>query len=838
MLVVSKVLVVCPKKLSNNWTVYQANQNHTKNPFQRDRFNYGVLYHTDIGRTSGQSGANGIVLDGFNWGAYDLVVIDESHNFRGNPSEKTNDSGDVKLNRAAWLMEKIIKAGGKTKMLMLSATPVNNNLRDIRNQIYYITEGKDGALSKSCDIKSIAQTLKAAQNNFTRWSGRKENEKKTKDLLEGLDSAFFKLLDELTIARSRKHITAFYDMDAIGHFPRREKPIAIYPEIDTDNRFPSYDAINKRILEYKLSIFNPSEYLLDDEKKSKYEKAADGKPLFTQGDREHYLIGMMKVNFLKRLESSIESFEISLDRTIRKIENLQEKIHSFIAIQGNQKSDANVSIDDFAPDETEIEEGAETDDWIVGKKLQYNLADLDLERWLKDLQSDKDALVSLHDSAHAVTAERDAKLAELKRIIADKVKKPFNGGDGGNGGNKKVLVFTAFSDTAQYLYENLAPWLTEELHLHSALVFGSGSKTTFGDNNYNSILTNFSPLSKERGAETQQEIDVLIATDCISEGQNLQDCDFLVNYDIHWNPVRIIQRFGRIDRIGSKNAAIKLVNFWPTKDLDAYINLKGRVESRMALVDVTATADDNLLKADSTDSNMFGELIPDGFLAEQESNYRDKQLRQLQSEILDLEDMDESISLTDFTLDDFRIELLQYINQNKHRMENSPPGLYAVVPAPGGEHFAMLGKRDFSADEKDIIKPGVIYCLKQKKVSADNESVNPLNPFFLVYIRDDGTVRYNYTHAKHILEMFRLLCVGTAAPYDELCTMFNAETQNGADMTKYAALLKSAADEVVRVFRRKGSANLVTSRDALLIPDEESIRAMDDFELVTWLVVR
>jgi SNF2 family DNA or RNA helicase len=817
-----KVLVICPKKLTGNWTVYQASQNNKRNPFKRDRFNYSVLYHTDIGRTSGTSSANGIDLNAFNWGVYDLIVIDESHNFRGNPSSKENDGGDIKFNRAAWLMEKIIKAGAKTKVLMLSATPVNNDLRDIRNQIYYITEGNDSALFESCNIKSIEQTLKIAQNNFTRWAGPKNNAKKTNDLLEKLDSSFFKLLDELTIARSRKHIINFYDINAIGSFPHREKPIAIYPEIDTANRFPSYDTINKRILEYKLSIFNPSAYVKED-KKSKYEKTAGGKVQFSQGIREHFLIGMMKVNFLKRLESSIESFEISLDRTIRKIEDLQSKINAFITAHGKTQQDEGLfskafSVDDYAPNEDEIE-SEDADAWIVGKKLQYNLADLDLERWLKDLRSDKDALVSLHANAGAVTVDRDAKLAELKCIIADKVKKPFNDA------NKKIIVFTAFSDTAHYLYENIEPWATKELHLHSALVFGSGSKTTFGENNYDNILTNFSPRSKERDAETSEEIDVLIATDCISEGQNLQDCDFLVNYDIHWNPVRIIQRFGRIDRIGSKNKNIKLVNFWPTKDLDAYINLKTRVEARMALVDVTATADDNLLKTDQTDGSIFGELLSDGALAMQGSNYRDKQLKQLQSEILDLEDMDESISLTDFTLDDFRVELSKYINQNKQKLEKSPYGLYAVVPSPSDEY-------------SEIIKPGVIFCLAQKIVREGNESVNPLNPFFLIYIRDDGTVRYNYTHAKHILEIFRLLCSGKNEPYNELCICFNAETKSGADMTKYAGLLKRAADETARVFKRKGSANLVNSRDALLIPDAEMVSSMDDFELVTWLVIK
>jgi len=815
-----RVLVLCPKKLTGNWTIYQASQNHALNPFKRDRYNYTVLYHTDMSRESGKSDANGIDLANFNWGAYDLVVIDESHNFRGNPMDNVKDDGSIKMNRAKWLMEKVIKSGAKTRVLMLSATPVNNTLRDLRNQIALITEGREDALFEACRIKDIGLTLRNAQAQFTTWADPKRNPKRNmKQLLERLDSSFFKLLDELTIARSRKHIKSFYGLDSVDSFPERNKPYSVYPDIDLIKRFPSYDRINKQILEYKLSVFNPTAYVKPDKQK-KYEEMAGRQVLaFTQSDRENYLIGMMKVNFLKRLESSIESFEISLDRTIKKIEDLEQKINEFQNTMGVSQEE---SLDSLIPDEEELEEiGDDQDGWQVGKKLKFDLADLELDRWLADLQKDKDALIDLFNNASAVGPERDAKLKELRTLIDDKIKKPINNS------NKKVIVFTAFADTAEYVYKNVKDWVRNELGLNCALVCGSYTRTTFGKNDYDSILLNFSPIAKNRAmmdsVDQTEEIDILIATDCISEGQNLQDCDYLINYDIHWNPVRIIQRFGRIDRLGSKNKTIQLVNFWPTKDLDNYINLKERVEARMALVDVTATGEDNILNTEQ-----IQELISDDL------KYRNQQLKKLKEEVLDLEDMDETVSLTDFTLDDFRIELLHFLDINRKRLQDSPLGLYAIVPSPAGEY----ADREFTETEKGIIKPGVIFCLKQKENSDGNEQVNPLNPYFLVYIRDDGTVRYNYTNAKQILEIYRLLCQGKKAPYDKLCELFNEETQNGEKMDRYSELLKGAVNAIVKIFKKRGNQKLTSDRGALLIPIAKQINEMEDFELVTWLIVR
>jgi len=844
-----RVLVLCPKKLKENWSIFK--QNVDRNILIGDRFGYDILCHTDLGREGGYSGD--INLETVKWGNYGLVVIDESHNFRGNPMDKVKESGAVKMNRAKCLMEKIIKSGVKTKVLLLSATPVNNNLRDLRNQILIITEGENDALFETTGIKDIALSLKNAQTNFTNWADNKKNPNRTvKQLIEKLDSSFFKLLDEITIARSRKHIINFYNAEKeVGKFPERLKPISIYPNIDTEDKFFTYDTLNKKILDYKLSVFNPSKYVMEGleskygiktkeekvkEKKEKAERkrrkqkgeAVEQKtnePSFDQSDRENFLIGMMKINFLKRLESSVESFEISMKRTLDKIDKLEMEIKEFQQKKGNKE--AEYEAENFEPDESEKEENDdELDGWEIGKKLKFKLKDLNLDDWLTDLKSDSEALYDIYLRAKDVDVTRDAKLKDLKKLIQDKINKPLNKG------NKKIIVFTAFADTANYLFDELKNWVQQDLKLNIALVVGSQSKTSFGKAEYSNILTNFSPVAKHRNIMKSMpqkgEIDVLIASDCISEGQNLQDCDFLINYDIHWNPVRIIQRFGRIDRLGSKNDKIQLVNFWPTKDLDNYINLKERVEARMALVDITATADDNVLATDQIE-----ELIEDDL------KYRNKQLKTLRDEVLDLEEMNESISLTDFTLDDFRVELLNFLENNRKKLEEAPFGLYTVVPSPSGSHSNCLEAEKIQAAEKEIIKPGVVYCLKQKGNTEGNEEVNPLQPYFLVYIRDDGQVRFNYTNAKHILEIYRLMCAGKSQPFEELCDLFNSETNQGEEMKQYTELLKKAIDEISRVFNKRSSQKITgNDRGALLIPKSKRINEADNFELVTWLVIK
>lgn len=798
----NRVLVLCPKKLRENWTVYQAQNNSELNPFLEDRFSFTVLCHTDLSRVGGKSGD--IDLDNINWGNFDLIVIDESHNFRNNTKGKKDEDGRIaSVSRYERLMEQIIKQGVKTRVLMLSATPVNNNLRDLRNQFYFITEDRDDAFRKSIRIRSIGDTLKVAQSAFTTWSNKTDRD--IRELMERLDSSFFKLLDELTIARSRKHIRKYYNLQEIGEFPRREKPLAVYPAIDNKNSFISYDLLNEEIQKYELSLFNPSKYVKP-EQKQKYEYKIRN---FTQEGRERFLIGMMKVNFLKRLESCVHSFAVSMERTVGKIDDLKTKISLFQEYQAKAET---IDLDDLSieDDDQEIQ-----DAWEVGKKVTFALADLELDRWLMDLGKDRQQIEKLYKEAAAVSVARDAKLADLKRLIKEKAANPNVDLDGKP--NRKALIFTAFADTALYLFENLQDWARRELKVHIAMVTGGAveNRTTFGKNEYNHILTNFSPLSKNRrkirSMIQEEEIDILIATDCISEGQNLQDCDCLINYDIHWNPVRIIQRFGRIDRIGSRNRSIRLINFWPTKDLDRYIALKDRVEARMALVDITATADDNLLQEEIRD------------LVEGDLKYRDKQLKKLRDEILDLEEVTDGVSLSEFTLDDFRIELANYIEANRRKLESAPLGLYAVVPAP---------------EAHPVIRPGVIFCLRQLGDTAGNEIVNPLQPCFLIYVREDGAIRFNFTQAKQILEIFRTLAAGESKAFDALCDLFNAETGNGDDMARYDSLLVKAVAAVTAMFKKRAIGALLSGRGGRLIPRAQQAEAEEDFELITWLVIK
>ena len=803
-----RVLVLCPKRLRDNWTVYLAQNNSELNPFLKDRFAYTVLSHTDLSRDSGR--VDSIDLATLNWGNFDLIVIDESHNFRNNTRGKRDEDGNlIRKSRYERLLEDIIQAGVKTKVMLLSATPVNNNLKDLRNQIYFVTEGRDTEFSESFGIRSLKDTLAAAQRTFTEWAKR-AGEKDARELIDKLSASFFTLLDELTIARSRKHIQRYYQasLKQIGQFPKRKKPQSMSPDIDLKGRFPSYDRLNDEVSNYQLSLFNPSKYVLE-EFRDQYEA---GKVLnFSQSDREHFLIGMMRVNFLKRLESSVHSFNITMERTIEKIENLEQRIRNFIAHQASEAEE--IQQETFLDRDEEDDELTQA--FEVGGKLRIPMSHLDVSAWLNDLKKDRDQLSLLAGVANDVTPERDAKLADLRELIEKKVRNPTINARGEH--NRKIVVFCAFADTATYLYDNLHEWARQSLNVHIALVSGGArtNQTTFGQADFAQILTNFSPRAKQRekikSMPQDDEIDILIATDCISEGQNLQDCDLLVNYDIHWNPVRIIQRFGRIDRIGSLNAEIQLVNFWPTPDLNKYIDLKNRVEARMALVDIAATAEDNVLQAEDLE-----ELI------HQDLRYRDKQLLRLKDEILDLEDFHESVSLNEFTLDDFRMELATYIEFNRAVLEDAPFGLYAVVP-PHPEYAT--------------IKPGVIYCLKQQQEAKGNEAVNALQPYFLVYIRDDAEIRYNFTAPRQILEIFRTVCQGQKESYTQLCELFDQQTGNGENMSQYNTLLEKAVAAIVAQFTRKTTGNLFAGREGKLIDSGNTVKHASDFELITWLVI-
>jgi len=797
-----RVLVLCPKRLSENWTVYQAVNNDQLNPFFKDKFQYTVLAHTDLNRDGGYSGT--INLDTFTWSNYDLLVIDESHNFRNNTPGKEDDEGNYKKSRYQKLMEEVIQSGVNTKVLLLSATPVNNQLKDLRNQVSLITAGNLNAFNNSLDINNYGEMFRVAQLNFTKWASSEKRD--VRDLLNSLDSAFFKLLDAITIARSRKHIKRYYNLNRIGNFPDRGKPVPIYSAIDVLELFLSYDKLNEEISHYKLSLFNPSAFFKDGA-----EKFYEGKiKAFKQKDREYFLIGMMRINFMKRLESSVHSFAISLERTIKKINDLETKLKDY----KKNNIDKELNYEDVLINDPEDEELDEANQ--VGGKTKFRLSHIRIDDWLKALKEDEKQLHSLSLFAKDITPDRDAKLFELKKLIEDKIQNPSPTIDGRV--NKKILIFTAFSDTAAYLYNNLQDWVHNKLKTHIALVTGgsAANNTTLGEKKFQNILVNFSPRSKNRamlkGFPQDEEIDILIATDCISEGQNLQDCDYLINYDIHWNPVRIIQRFGRIDRIGSLNKKVNMINFWPTKDLDNYIRLKVRVEARMALVDLTATAEENILNEDE-----LKELI------DKDLKYRDKQLLKLKDEILDLEDLNDNVSLSEFSLDDFRMELLRYIEKNREKLESAPFGLYSIVP-PSSDYAT--------------IKPGVIFCLKQKGSFSENEKVNPVQPYYLVYIQDDGELRYTFVQTKQILEIYQHLCFGKDSVYEELCRLFDNETSQGRDMQPYDNLLKKAVFAISSTFKKRMAANLQSSRSGQIVPLSQQPNYERDFELITWLLIK
>ena len=685
-----RVLVLCPRKLRENWALYPAYLAHRDNPFIDDRFGYTLLSHTDLSRDSGMVGITD--LSKFNWGSFELVVIDESHNFR-------NHGGQ----RYERLTEEIIKQGANTKVLMLSATPVNTSLTDLRNQIYLMTAGRDDAFRKGLGIRSIGNVVSVAQKEFKGWESAKNGTSKRgkADLLQKLGAEFFRLLDAVSISRSRRQIERFYahEMENIGHFPEHSNPCNHYPPTDLRGQL-SYDGLAKQIGKFELSIYRPTKYLTEEARK---QRLLEEQPVlnFTQEDREHYLIGMMRTNFLKRLESSPHSLTLTLERTVGKIDELLERIDCY----QNRPAAGTGDQVEVLPDEDEDDE----DFYINRARDPYHLREFDLNEWQSDLRGDRGVLDEARKRVAAVTPERDGKLREIERAIRDKVGEPTVDRDGTT--NRKLLVFTTFKDTAEYLYQHLGD-LARDLGIELAMVAGDATHTTFGENNFNAVLTNFAPRARNRKDHVAtKEIDLLIATDCISEGQNLQDCDTVVNYDIHWNPVRLIQRFGRIDRIGSRNRSVRMVNFWPTDDMNVYLDLENRVLARMALADMAATGQDDLLNPDEINDS-----------ASQELSFRDQQLLRLLDEVPDLDELDDSPAMGDFTLDYFFAQLLRYLEQNRDELEELPYGAYAV------------------ANTANSTRSGVIFFLRQRNASYDSlEGVSsPIHPFYLVFVRDDG----------------------------------------------------------------------------------------------------
>ena len=780
-----RVLVLCPRKLRENWLLYPAYTNQQGNPFAADRFGYTLLSHTDLSRDGGTSGD--VNLSRFNWGGFDLVVIDESHNFR-------NDGGQ----RYARLIDDIIKQGARTKVLMLSATPVNTSLIDLRNQIYLMTEKRDDVFRESLGIGNVGTVLSAAQKQFKSWENQKGKRDKAQ-LLERLGADFLGLLNGVSIARSRRQIEQFYaqEVERIGRFPEHEKPDNRYPDTDRAGHL-SYQGVAGQIGNFKLSVYRPTDYLIDETRIAEL-KAERQRRNFNQADRERFLIEMIRTNFLKRLESSAHALTLTLNRTVGRIDGLLERIDQFEKVQ--QRKPETVEV---APDEQDFEED---DDFVINRaRHPYRLSELDLGRWRADLERDRETLDAARRQVEAITPERDGKLAEIRRLIHDKVERPASDQDGN--ANRKLLVFTTFKDTAEYLYNNLGD-LAGEMGVNMAMVSGDATHTTCGANDFNAILSNFAPRARSRVDSDACTIDLLIATDCISEGQNLQDCDTVLNYDIHWNPVRLIQRFGRIDRIGSRSKTVRMVNFWPTQDMETYLRLENRVRARMALADMAASGDEDPLSEED---------------AQIELRFRDEQLLKLREEIIDLDELEDTPALSDFTLDYFFAQLLQYLEKNRDQLEALPNGAYAV-----------------SAASAPTATPGVVFFLRQRNTGASPRSrrASPVHPFYLVYIRDDGQIRFGCANTKQALDVFEAASVGRVSPIPSLCDRFNAETDNGHDMTHYSGLLNAVVAHITQAHQTNQAAGLGLggSRDFKLSTADESPTAASDFELITWLVI-
>ncbi len=782
------VLVLCPKKLAENWNTYK--DNYVNNPIAADRLNYNVLFHTDLSRNDGTS--NGIDLDRLNWGNYDFVVIDESHNFRNGAGTHAN----THENRYIKLMDKVIRAGVRTKVLMLSATPVNNRFTDLKNQLALAYEGNSQFINEKLDTKKpIDEIFRQAQRAFNTWSKLDPDARTTDALLRTLDFDFFELLDSVTIARSRRHIEKYYDTAEIGQFPQRLKPISLRPSMTDLSSAINYNQIFELLTQLSLCIYTPSNYIFPS-KIAKYIDLTHNKGnMLTQQGREQGIRRLMSINLLKRLESSVYSFNLTLTRICDLIISTIKAIDDFEKYGRADMDVVEVSEDDF-----DMEDGS-TDYFTVGKKVKIDLADMDYKTWRTELQQDAENLELLTLMIADITPKHDLKLQNLLKLMDEKMHRPINEG------NKKILIFSAFSDTAEYLYDQVAGYVKEKYGLDTAVITGSiDGKTTIKGlkANLNNVLTCFSPISKGRDVlmpGSTKEIDILIATDCISEGQNLQDCDYLVNYDIHWNPVRIIQRFGRIDRIGSKNKVIQLVNFWPDMTLDEYINLKSRVETRMKISVMTSTGDDDLINQEEK-----GDL-----------EYRKQQLKRLQEEVVDMEDMSTGISIMDLGLNEFRLDLLDYIKTHGD-MAKKPKGLHAVVPATKEN------------------PEGVIFVLRNINNNINFDNQNRIHPFYMVYIGVDGEVVCDYLNPKKLLDTIRLLCRGKSEPVMPLCAKFNDETDDGRDMKEVSQLLSDAINSIIDVKEESDIDSLFSAGGTSALMN--AVSGLDDFELICFLVVK
>lgn len=765
----NRVLVLTPAKLYDNWNSFRGDY---KDSFLKETFNYRIMFHTDLSRYSGMS-RSGQDLKKFDWGLYDLVVIDESHNFR-NRNDRYDDNDQLIMTRYARLMQDVIKHGNNnTKVLMLSATPVNNSLVDLKNQISIITRDTDSAFEEK-GITSVENLLRRTSASINAWEKRPHHKKD--ELLDSLPSDFYKLLEMMTIARSRKHITNYYGNNGVGKFPEKNRPITLNSDIDTEGELLNFKETNELLEALILSVYTPMKYIKKEYTKiytDKYSLKGKHGGYMEFDTQANGMIILHRFNLFKRLESSVYSFEETLRRMIEKIERTQESL-----LKG---------IGDILQEDTEFDDNEEV--YIEGK-YEIDVRHLRIDDYLEDLESDKRIISKIHENAKKVlTEQRDQKLRDLIKILEYKLKEtPYNNG------NKKVIVFTAFADTADYLYDKLS----KKLNVYTACVTGKRVVTNNKnvDSEFNSVLCAFSPLSKmKKEISADEQIDLLIGTDCISEGQNLQDCDTVINFDIQWNPVSLIQRFGRIDRIGSKNTNIQMINFFPNMELNDYLGLEARVKGKMTTLNLVSTGDEDVLTPEMNDFN-----------------FRKRQLERLKDEVIDIEDANDNISLTDLNMNEYLNELSEYI-QNVPEIKKVPKGVYSVT---------------------DGDNTGVLFCFKHRNNANKPKSDSSLYPYYLIYMKNNGEVFYGNGQAREVVKQFRKLCYKKKQPVMELFREFFVRTNNAKDMQFYSDLLNKAIKSIKGEEESKATQLMFDFGGFNNAFAEETA---DDFELISFLVV-
>jgi len=669
-----EILLLCPKKLEINWKRYRK---HQDSKFEKDQLDFFVRFHTDLNEARVEK-YDDRADKYFTNDKPKLIVIDESHNLRNNKS-----------NRYKFLMESILQPNEDIKVLMLSATPINNSLNDIRNQFNLMVQGNVYGYEESLGVKNIDYSFRRAQKAFNEW--RSSPAPIISDFIKELPANFFTITDNLTVARTRKMIEG---QEASLVFPKKEKPINLFVTPHELGNFETFEELFNQFPPM-LSGYQPSFYL--------DESAETQNVLQDEKQRDRFLVKMLYILMVKRLESSWFSFYSTVGKIKDHHQNALDKIKAF---QENKKNES-ISEEDFSLFEDDDLE-ADYEEFTLGKKRKISIEDIDaagnLDNYKFDLKKDIDALDNLYSNLikfekkieKETIQPNNLKSVDNKlEVLIQQINKKRASGK--NDGNQKMVIFTVYRDTANYLFKELKARGFDKL----AMVSGSGSLVSDTDEEsklFEPILERFAPFTKlyrekewdfesftsstldyknwiewvaENHPKTynklQNPIDIIIATDALSEGQNLQDADMVVNYDIHWNPVRIIQRMGRIDRLGSPNKTISGINFWPSKNINIYLNLQGRIEQRMAAMKLAGA------EVDINFSDSFREMAHDENLDQQMTN---RMLRQMEVTFDDL-DGEESFGFDDLSLENYRQDLWDEFNKDKEKYQRMPKGVYS-----------------------------------------------------------------------------------------------------------------------------------------------------------------